>query len=113
MGKMVYFGQNKNIGRTPDVLQGKISLEFDLTQLWFFFFFFYTPSTKLLVRKIRSRLALIYRALGDEEQYNTHSRLASQTDAALGLTCGACGEVFGLEADSLEALPCAHILHAR
>ncbi|XP_055383882.1 43 kDa receptor-associated protein of the synapse homolog isoform X2 [Condylostylus longicornis] len=68
---------------------------------------------KLLVRKIRSRLSLIYRALGDEEQYKTHSRLATQTEAALGLNCGACGEVFGNEPDSLEALPCAHILHSR
>ncbi|XP_017853710.1 43 kDa receptor-associated protein of the synapse isoform X2 [Drosophila busckii] len=68
---------------------------------------------KLLVRKIRSRLALIYRALGDEDQCNTHLRLASQTDAALGLNCGACGEVFGLQPASLEALPCSHILHAR
>lgn len=72
--------------------------------LWYF---------QLLVRKIRRRLALIYRALGDEDQYNTHIRLANQTDSALGLNCGACGEVFGLEPDSLEALPCAHILHAR
>lgn len=68
---------------------------------------------KLLVRKIRTRLALIYRALGDEEQFNTHTRLATQTEAALGLNCGACGEVFGIEVDALEALPCAHILHAR
>ncbi|XP_070066755.1 43 kDa receptor-associated protein of the synapse isoform X1 [Drosophila virilis] len=68
---------------------------------------------KLLVRKIRSRLALIYRALGDEDQCNTHLRLADQTDAALGLICGACGEVFGIQPASLEALPCAHILHAR
>ncbi|KAH8403622.1 hypothetical protein KR222_009725, partial [Zaprionus bogoriensis] len=68
---------------------------------------------KLLVRKIRSRLALIYRALGDEDQCNTHIRLADQTDAALGLNCGACGKVFGLQPDSLEAMPCAHILHSR
>ncbi|EDW83590.2 uncharacterized protein Dwil_GK13691 [Drosophila willistoni] len=68
---------------------------------------------KLLVRKIRCRLALIYRALGDEDQYNTHSRLAKQTDAALGLNCGGCGELFGMQPSSLEALPCAHILHAR
>ncbi|XP_017062767.1 43 kDa receptor-associated protein of the synapse isoform X2 [Drosophila eugracilis] len=68
---------------------------------------------KFLVRKIRCRLALIYRALGDEEQYNTHFRLANQTDAALGLNCGACGELFGLRPENLEALPCAHILHAR
>ncbi|XP_018796397.1 PREDICTED: 43 kDa receptor-associated protein of the synapse homolog isoform X1 [Bactrocera latifrons] len=69
--------------------------------------------SKLLVRRIRSRLALIYRALGDEEQYSTHLRLAGQTDAALGLFCGACGDTFGLEPSSIEALPCAHILHAR
>ncbi|XP_060661165.1 43 kDa receptor-associated protein of the synapse homolog [Drosophila nasuta] len=68
---------------------------------------------KFLVRKIRSRLALIYRALGDEDQCNTHLRLADQTDAALGLKCGACGEVFGLQPANLEALPCAHILHAK
>lgn len=68
---------------------------------------------KLLVRKIRVRLSLIYRSLGDEEQYKTHSRLAAQADAALGLHCGACNELFGIEHDSIEALPCSHILHAR
>ncbi|KAG4075266.1 hypothetical protein HA402_003057 [Bradysia odoriphaga] len=68
---------------------------------------------KLLVRKIRARLALIYRSLGDEEQFKTHERLATQAEAALGLHCGVCNESFGLEVDSLEALPCAHILHAR
>ena len=62
---------------------------------------------KLLVRKIRSRLALIYRSLGDEEQFKTHSRLATQADAALGLHCGACNEIFGIENNSLEALPCS------
>lgn len=76
-------------------------------------FYLKLPFLQLLVRKIRRRLALIYRALGDEDQYNTHIRLANQTDSALGLNCGACGEVFGLEPDSLEVLPCAHILHAR
>lgn len=68
---------------------------------------------KLLVLKIRSRLSLIYRSLGDEEQYKIHSRLAAQSEQALGLNCGACNKNFGLEIDSLEALPCAHILHAR
>lgn len=47
---------------------------------------------KLLVRKIRARLALIYRSLGDEEQYKTHDRLATQAEAALGLNCGGCNE---------------------
>lgn len=69
--------------------------------------------SKLLVLKIRSRLSLIYRSLGDEEQYKMHSRLAGQSEQALGLNCGACNKNFGLEIDSLEALPCAHILHAR
>lgn len=68
---------------------------------------------KLLVRKIRARLALIYRSLGDEEQYKAHSRLATQADLALGLHCGACDEVFGIEHNTLEALSCSHILHAR
>lgn len=68
---------------------------------------------KLLVRKIRARLALIYRSLGDEEQFKAHSRLATQADLALGLHCGACDEVFGIEHNTLEVLSCSHILHAR
>lgn len=65
------------------------------------------------MRNIRNRLSLIYRALGDEDQFKTHQRLAKQIESALGLNCGACGEIFGIENESLEALPCAHILHAR
>ncbi|XP_043069487.1 43 kDa receptor-associated protein of the synapse isoform X2 [Drosophila bipectinata] len=68
---------------------------------------------KFLVRKIRCRLALIYRSLGDEDQCNIHFRLANQTDVALGLNCGGCGESFGLQPGNLEALPCAHIFHAK
>lgn len=68
---------------------------------------------KLLVRKIRARLALIYRSLGDEEQCKAHLRLATQADLALGLHCGACDEVFGIEHNALEVLSCSHILHAR
>ncbi|XP_032308042.1 43 kDa receptor-associated protein of the synapse homolog isoform X2 [Drosophila ananassae] len=68
---------------------------------------------KFLVRNIRCRLALIYRALGDEDQCNTHFRLANQTDVALGLNCGGCGKSFGLQPGNLEALPCSHILHAK
>lgn len=68
---------------------------------------------KLLVRRIRARLALIYLSLGDEDQHGTHARLASQADLALGLHCGACDEVFGIEHNTLEVLSCSHILHAR
>lgn len=67
----------------------------------------------MLVRKVRLRLAQIYRSLGDEDQYENHIKLAAQTELALNLSCCLCGETYGLNNDSLEALPCAHILHAR
>ncbi|XP_035718499.1 43 kDa receptor-associated protein of the synapse homolog isoform X5 [Vespa mandarinia] len=68
---------------------------------------------KLLVRTVRSRLSRIYGSLGDEEQKGHHERLAATMEEDLELRCGGCNEPFGLEADSLEALPCSHILHAR
>lgn len=67
----------------------------------------------MLVRKVRLRLAQIYRSLGDEENYQNHIKLATQTEHSLGLNCCLCGETYGLQNDSLEALPCAHILHHR
>ncbi|XP_044017151.1 43 kDa receptor-associated protein of the synapse homolog isoform X2 [Aphidius gifuensis] len=68
---------------------------------------------KLLVRIVRSRLSRIYGSLGDEEQKSHHEKIAIATEEDLELTCGACNMSFGLESDSLEALPCSHILHAR
>ncbi|KAK7863504.1 hypothetical protein R5R35_009059 [Gryllus longicercus] len=68
---------------------------------------------KLLVRTVRVRLGRIYESLGDTEQQALHERLAQCVEEELELQCGACALPFGLEADSLEALPCAHILHAR
>ncbi|KAJ9578537.1 hypothetical protein L9F63_005266, partial [Diploptera punctata] len=68
---------------------------------------------KLLVRTVRVRLSRIYQSLGDEEQQAVHERLAQCLEEELELQCGACNLPFGLEADSLEALPCSHILHAR
>ncbi|KYM88536.1 43 kDa receptor-associated protein of the synapse [Atta colombica] len=67
----------------------------------------------LLVRTVRSRLSKIYGSLGDEEQKGHYERLATAMEEDLELRCGSCNEPFGLEADSLEALPCSHILHAR
>lgn len=67
----------------------------------------------MLVLKTRQRLASIYQSLGDEEASKNQTELANQTELSLGLNCGSCGDPYGLEADSLEALPCAHILHAR
>lgn len=62
---------------------------------------------------MRSRLSRIYDSLGDEEQKTHHERLATAMEEDLELRCGSCNEPFGLETDSLEALPCSHILHAR
>lgn len=69
--------------------------------------------SQLLVRTVRERLSQIYESLGDEEQKAHHQRLAAAMEEDLELRCGGCNESFGLEADSLEALPCSHILHAR
>ena len=68
---------------------------------------------QLLVRTVSSRLSRIYGSLGDEEQKGHHERLAAAMEEDLELRCGSCNETFGLEPDSLEALPCSHILHAR
>lgn len=65
------------------------------------------------MRTVRIRLSRIYHALGDEDQRLHHERVASRLTQDLDLNCGACGSPYGLESDSLEALPCAHILHAR
>ncbi|KAI4454981.1 43 kda receptor-associated protein of the synapse [Holotrichia oblita] len=68
---------------------------------------------KLLVRTVRIRLSRIYHALGDEDQRLHHERVALRLQQDLDMNCGGCGSPYGFERDSLEALPCAHILHAR
>lgn len=68
---------------------------------------------KLLVVAVRARLSRIYAALGDEDQKLHHERLGERLKHELELTCGACGQSLGIEPDALEALPCAHLLHAR
>lgn len=65
------------------------------------------------MRTVRLRLSKIYHSLGDEDQRMHHERVALRLQQDLDLTCGACNSPYGLESDSLEALPCAHILHAR
>lgn len=70
-------------------------------------------SFQLLVRKIRIRLSNIYHALGDEDQKLHHERIALRLQEDLDLQCAGCGSMYGYDCDSLEALPCAHILHAR
>ncbi|XP_026470476.1 LOW QUALITY PROTEIN: 43 kDa receptor-associated protein of the synapse homolog [Ctenocephalides felis] len=64
---------------------------------------------KLLVRTVRTRLSQIYTSLGDSDKALEHERAASE----LRIDCPGCGEDMGLEPEPLEALPCAHILHAR
>lgn len=68
---------------------------------------------KLLVRTVRLRLSRIYRSLGDDDQRQHHEQVAKRLLTDLDMNCGGCGSPYGLESDSLEALPCAHILHAR
>lgn len=68
---------------------------------------------QLLVRAVRVRLSRIYHSLGDENNKLHHERVAFRLQHDLDLNCAGCGSPYGLEADSLEALPCAHILHAR
>ncbi|XP_073977681.1 43 kDa receptor-associated protein of the synapse homolog isoform X4 [Rhodnius prolixus] len=68
---------------------------------------------KLLIRTVRVRLCRIYQSLGDEEHQEEHGRAAHRLEEELELQCGACNLPFGYDTDSLEALPCAHILHAR
>lgn len=65
------------------------------------------------MRTVRLRLSQIYRSLKDEEQQKLHERYARNLEEEMELLCGGCNLPFGLEADSLEALPCSHILHAR
>ncbi|CAH0766542.1 unnamed protein product [Bemisia tabaci] len=68
---------------------------------------------KLLVHTVRVRLCQICQSLGDEEQRAEHERVAQILEEELELQCGACNLPFGYDEDSLEALPCSHILHAR
>ncbi|XP_065211867.1 43 kDa receptor-associated protein of the synapse homolog isoform X2 [Planococcus citri] len=68
---------------------------------------------KLMMRAIRIRLCNIYESLGDSEQLDQHEKEIQNLQEELEMICGACDNAFGFEADSLEALPCAHILHAR
>lgn len=68
---------------------------------------------QLLIRTVRVRLCRIYQSLGDEEHQEENARAVQSLEEELELQCGACNLPLGFEADSLEALPCAHILHAR
>ncbi|KAJ8978857.1 hypothetical protein NQ317_009001 [Molorchus minor] len=61
---------------------------------------------KLLVRTVRIRLSRIYHALGDEDQKLHHERVALRLQQDLDLQCAGCGSPYGIESDSLEALPC-------
>nr|XP_022909904.1 43 kDa receptor-associated protein of the synapse homolog [Onthophagus taurus] len=68
---------------------------------------------KLLVRTIRMRLSKIYHALGDDDQRLHQDRVVTRLQEDLDMSCAGCRSPYGYERDSLEALPCAHILHAR
>lgn len=65
------------------------------------------------MRTVRVRLCKICQSLGDTEQCAEHEREIQAVEEELEMVCGACNATFGFEPDSLEALPCTHILHAR
>ncbi|XKL63447.1 hypothetical protein PGB90_005811 [Kerria lacca] len=68
---------------------------------------------KLLMRTTRIRLCKICQSLGDVEQMTEHEKKIQQLEEELEMVCGSCNIPFGFESDSLEVLPCTHILHAR
>ncbi|XP_026676648.1 43 kDa receptor-associated protein of the synapse homolog [Diaphorina citri] len=68
---------------------------------------------KLLIRSVRIRLSRISESLGDADQADEHLKMSRTIETELGLECGLCRTGLGFEPDSLEALPCAHLLHAR
>lgn len=68
---------------------------------------------QLLIRTVRIRLCKIYQSLGDEDQATEHEKEIQHLEEDLEMVCGACNNPFGFDSDSLDALPCTHILHAR
>lgn len=65
------------------------------------------------MRTTRIRLCKICQSLGDVEQMTEHEKKIQQLEEELEMVCGSCNIPFGFESDSLEVLPCTHILHAR
>ncbi|RVE54423.1 hypothetical protein evm_000908 [Chilo suppressalis] len=64
--------------------------------------------SKMLVRRVRLRLADIYTALGDN---NAASKLKRSASTWAAPTCARCREPLAEAAEPLAALPCAHIVH--
>ena len=68
----------------------------------------------MLMRACHTRLALIYDELGDDDAVRLQERLASVLVEEMELSCGSCRQHMGIRhANSLDALPCSHLFHAR
>ena len=66
------------------------------------------------MRSAHLRLAEIYHILEDGEQQSLQQRLAGCLTDEMELQCGVCGEHYGdTSGNSLDALPCSHIFHAK
>lgn len=65
------------------------------------------------MRTVRVRLCKICRSLGDSEQLIEHEKEIQRLEEELEMICGSCNNPFGMEPDSIDVLPCTHILHAR
>jgi len=66
------------------------------------------------MRSAHLRLAEIYHILEDTEQESLQQRLAACLSEEMELVCGVCREPYGdTPSNSLDALPCSHIFHAK
>ena len=66
------------------------------------------------MRSAHIRLGELYRVLNDEENHTLQERLASCLTEEMELVCGVCKERYGDQGgNSLDALPCSHIFHAK
>uniref|UniRef100_T1J5G7 RING-type domain-containing protein n=1 Tax=Strigamia maritima TaxID=126957 RepID=T1J5G7_STRMM len=68
---------------------------------------------KLFMYYCHVRLEEIYGSLGDEINRLQEERLAMSLAADLDRVCGVCRQEYGDTPAPLEALPCAHIFHAK
>ena len=61
----------------------------------------------------RIRMTDLYRMVGNLEGSNQCNKDMVQVTNDLELFCGVCGEQMGLSPESLDPLPCGHLIHGR
>ena len=66
------------------------------------------------MRSAHLRLQQIYRVLKDSENEHRQERLINCLTEEMELVCGVCRDQYGdISGNSLDALPCSHIFHAK